>query len=156
MMATPTTKRVSMEQQELASLRVVTMGSQATVTQAGMFFLSERCEVRGLQNAMIYHDIRSVMKLRSVYCTFVYCFFLLLFRPESGDPQRSLPFPGGSQFPSFIRIGSSRVFSYAGCRVPAVRFIRQGVQVAGRIHQSGICRVAGQDPKTTSDDIKYY
>eukprot|EP00434_Breviolum_minutum_P022250 symbB.v1.2.019636.t1/scaffold1616.1/size109294/12 len=33
MMATPTTKRVSMEQQELASLRVVTMGSQATVTQ---------------------------------------------------------------------------------------------------------------------------
>lgn len=152
MMATPTTKRVSMEQQELASLRVVTMGSQATVTQAGMFFLSERCEVRGLQNAMIYHDIRSVMKLRSVYCTFVYCFFCCCFGQKVVTLSEAYRF---LEVPSFIRIGSSRVFSYAGCRVPAVRFIRQGVQVAGRIHQNGICRVAGQDPKTTSDDIKY-
>ena len=105
--------------------------------------------MRGLQNAMIYHDIRSVMKLRSVHCTFVYCFLLLLFRPESGDPQRSLPFPGGSQFHSnwFIPCFSPMRAAVS----PAVRFIRQGVQVAGRIHQSGICRVAGQDPKTTSE-----
>lgn len=74
MIGVPTAKRGSVEQPELAALRVVTMGSQATVTQAGMFFLSESCEVRGLQNAMIYHDIRSVMKLRCVFICVLFFF----------------------------------------------------------------------------------
>ena len=78
---------------------------------------------------------------------YIVCFF----RPESGDPQRSLPFPGGSQF----HLNWNPLCFPMSCRAPGFQHISQGVQVAGRIHKSGICRVAGQDHRTTSDDINY-